>query len=61
MGNGSGLLSTQRARLPHLVRGTGGLAGEVADLRDDLESEMAPLVAMTVDNFVAPDAASEVC
>lgn len=28
---------TQRARLPHLVRGTGGVAGEVSDLRGDIE------------------------
>jgi hypothetical protein len=27
----------QRARLPHLVRGTGGVAGEVSDLRGDIE------------------------
>jgi len=52
MSNGSGLLSTQAARLPHLVRGKGGLAGEVADLRDDLESELSPLVALTLDEWV---------
>ena len=28
---------TQKARLPHLVRGTGGVAGEVSDLRGDIE------------------------
>ncbi len=28
---------SQKARLPHLVRGTGGVAGEVSDLRGDIE------------------------
>lgn len=54
---GSGLFSTQRANRPHLVvAGGGGVAGEVGDLRRDLEEEMAPLAAIAVDEFTNPAA-----
>jgi hypothetical protein len=54
---GSGLFSKQRARLAHLVRGGGGLAGEVADLRSDIDDELDPLVAVAVEEFIDPAAA----
>jgi hypothetical protein len=54
---GSGLFSTQRARLAHLVRGGGGLAGEVSDLRSDIDTELDPLAAIAVEEFVDPVAA----
>jgi hypothetical protein len=57
MANGSGLLSTQGARLPHLVRGRGGLAGEIGDLREDLVGQLTALAAFTVDEFTNPPAA----
>jgi hypothetical protein len=37
-----------------LVRGTGGVAGEVADLRDDVKDELGPLAALVVEEFVDP-------
>lgn len=51
MANGSNLWTSQRAVKPHLVRGTGGVAAEVGDLRDDLTRELAPLAALTVEEF----------
>jgi hypothetical protein len=40
-----------------LVRGTGGLAGEVADLRRDIAAEFAASVAMAVEEWTDPAAA----
>lgn len=57
MSNGSGLFSDQRAYLAHLVRGRGGLSGELDDLRKDVTQELAPLVALTLDEFTNPAAA----
>lgn len=51
MSNGSGLFGTESAQRPHLVQGGGGVAGEVADLRKDVAKTLAPLTAMTVDEF----------
>lgn len=48
--SGSGLMTTQRARRPHLAKVT----GEVGDLRRDIEEELAPLVAATWDEYVDP-------
>jgi hypothetical protein len=49
---GSGLLSGQKARIPHLVTaGTGGLGGEIYDLRHDMMTELAPLAAIAVEEF----------
>jgi len=50
---GSGIFSRQQARLSHLVRG-GGLAGEVKDLREDINEELRPLAAIVVEEFVNP-------
>lgn len=52
MGLGSGLFSNQRAQRPHLVRGGGGLAGEVADLRSDVSDEMDAMAAIAVEEFI---------
>ena len=54
MSNGSGLFGNQGPALPHLVQGSGGLAGEVADLRADIGRVMAPMTALTVDEFTNP-------
>lgn len=54
---GSGLFSKQRARLAHLVRGGGGLAGEVADLRSDIDDELEPMAAIAIEEFIDPIAA----
>lgn len=54
MRNGSGLFQGQRSRRPHLVRGPGGLASEISDLRGDIVSSMNQLVALTVDEYTAP-------
>lgn len=54
MSNGSGLFGDQGPALPHLVKPGGGLSGEISDLRGDLGRVMAPLAAMTVDEFIDP-------
>lgn len=51
MAIGSGLFDKQRAQRPHLVRGGGGLAGEVADLRSDVSDEMDAMAAIAVEEF----------
>jgi hypothetical protein len=53
----AGQFSGQRAKKPHLVRGGGGLAGEVADLRDDIEKDFAANDAVALEEFVDPIAA----
>lgn len=55
--SGSGLMSGQRAAKPHLVRGGGGLSGEVADLRADIAREIGFLASFTVEEFIDPAAA----
>jgi hypothetical protein len=58
MSNGSGLFSDQRAHIAHLVTNKrGGLAGEIDDLRKDVTRELAPMAAMTLDEFTNPSAA----
>jgi len=54
---GSGLFSTQHARLPHLITGQGGIAGEIADLRADLNQVLSPLAAVAIDEFTNAAAA----
>lgn len=49
--SGSGLFSDQSPLKPHLLRGAGGLAGEVADLRRDVLEAMGPMSAFTVEEF----------
>ena len=51
---GSGLFSTHRARHAHLVRGSGGLSGEIGDLRLDIQEELSPLAAMAIEEFTNP-------
>lgn len=57
MSAGSGLFANQRAARPHLVRGSGGLAGEVSDLRADVSDELGAMAAMAVEEFIDPIAA----
>jgi len=57
MTTGSGLFSTQQARLAHLVRGAGGLPGEIADVRNDVLVTLAPLAAIGVEEFTNAAAA----
>jgi len=49
--SGSGLFSNQAPVKAHLVRGTGGIAGEISDLRDDVRNVLAPVAALTVEEF----------
>ena len=55
---GSGMFTTKGARKDHLMRGTGGVAAEVLDLREDLTEEFSPLLALTVEELTNPAAAS---
>ena len=57
MSNGSGLFGDQSALKPHLLQGSSGIAGEVGDLRRDVGETVAPLAAITVDEFTNPAAA----
>lgn len=54
MSNGSGLFGDQGPMKPHLVRGSGGVAGEISDLRGDIGRTVAPMAAITVDEFTNP-------
>jgi hypothetical protein len=64
MAIGSGLFSKMRAHLSHLVKPGGGFQGELFDLRKDISTTMAGLVAIAVEEFtnvigaVAPGAAA---
>jgi hypothetical protein len=53
MSNGSGLFTTQQARVPHLAKVT----GEIGDLRRDVAEELLPMAAFTVDEWADPVAA----
>jgi hypothetical protein len=58
MSNGSTLFKKQNAKVPHLVQaGGGGVAGEVGDLRNDLDTELAAIAPITVDDYVNPPTA----
>lgn len=52
MSNGSGLFGDQSPIKRHLLRGTGGLQGEVSDVRNDVGSVMGRMAAITVDEFI---------
>jgi len=54
---GSGLFSTQRARVPHLTTGQSGIAGELADLRKDISTVLSPMTAMAIDEYTNAAAA----
>src|SRR5262245_28741949 len=49
--NASGLFSRQNAAKPHLVVGSGGVMGEIADLRKDIVNEFARTRAVAVEEF----------
>lgn len=51
---GSGLFSDQSPIKRHLLRGSGGLQAEVADVRRDIGSVLEPMAAMTVEEFIDP-------
>lgn len=57
MSLGSGQFSGQRAVKGHLVRGSGGVAGEIADLRDDIKRDFLANAAIAVEEFVDAAAA----
>lgn len=54
MSTGSGLFSDKRAHKPHLVEGKGGVAGEVEDVRKDVQVTLEPMAALTVEEFTNP-------
>jgi len=51
---GSGLMTAQRPKQSRFVTGKRGLAGEVGDLRDDIEEELSPMAAIAVQEYVDP-------
>jgi len=57
MSSGSGIFTSAHALKAHLMQGTGGLAAEVADVRNDVAAALAPMAAMTVQEFTNPAAA----
>jgi hypothetical protein len=57
--SGSGLFSDQSALKPHLIQGASGIAGEVGDLRRDVGVTVAPMAAITVEEFTNPVAADD--
>lgn len=48
---GSGQFTSQKAQRPHLLRGAGGIAGEIADLREDIKADFTPNAAIAVEEF----------
>lgn len=54
---GSGIFDSKSPEKPHLVRGGGGLAGEINDVRQDIKAEFDPLAAIVVEEFTNPAAA----
>lgn len=51
MSIGSGLFSTARTAISHLVRPGGGLSGEIWDMRKDVVDTLAPLAAVAVEEY----------
>ena len=51
MALGSGQFSSQRAQKPHLLRGSGGVASEIGDVRDDIAADFAANAAIAVEEF----------
>lgn len=58
MGNGSGLLSKGGALKPHLLKGPGGVAAEVNEVRAELGAGLGALCTLTVDEYISPPPAS---
>lgn len=56
---GSGLFSKENPDKEHLLRGSGGLGPEIADLRGDVKTTLAPMAAITVEEFTNPAAADD--
>jgi len=54
MSLGSGLFSAARAAFAHLIKPGPGVAGEVYDLRKDLNNAFAPMAAIAVEEFTNP-------
>jgi hypothetical protein len=54
---GSGLFGNQSPIKKHLVRGTGGVQAEIRDVREDIGTVLAPMCALTVEEFTDPPAA----
>lgn len=57
MSLGSGIFSSKRAAVPHLVRGSGGIAGEINDLRQDIAAEFQYSPIIVVEELTNPAAA----
>lgn len=55
---GSGLFADKNPQKEHLLRGSGGLAAEIADVRQDVKETFAPLASITVEEWTNPAAAS---
>lgn len=55
---GSGLMSKKKAFAAHLLTGHGGVAGEVAEVRQDIVSEFACEAAIAIEEFTNPAAAA---
>lgn len=55
---GSGIFSKAKVLKPHLAQVSGGIAAEVADVRNDVSRAFAPLCAVTVEEFTDVIAAS---
>lgn len=53
---GSGLFVAEHANKEHLLRGSGGLGPEIADVRADVARTLLPLAAITVEEFTNPAA-----
>jgi hypothetical protein len=51
---GSGIFAGQRAQKAHLLQGSGGIAAEVADLRQDIADEFAANAALAVEEWTNP-------
>ncbi len=54
---GSGLFTNRKSAKPHLLTGSGGVAGELADVRKDVLDTFRDLAAINVDEFTNPAAA----
>lgn len=51
---GSGLFVSEHANKEHLLRGTGGLGPEIADVRADVARTLLPMAAITVEEYMNP-------
>lgn len=55
--SGSGLFKNARAKREHLTQGTGGLSGEIGDLRADVAKALGPVAALSVEEYIDVPAA----